>query len=69
MTYTVFVVTRTLTKVPLHSAQECFNAAFRTGFPVSIDSEYVRMVQAAARDDFQERVCQQASSSESASFL
>lgn len=67
--YTVFVVTRTLTRVPLHSAQECFNAAFRTGFPVSIDSEYVRMVQAAAGDDFQEHICPQVSSSGSASFL
>lgn len=64
--YTVFVVTCTLTRVPLHSAQGCFNVAFRTGFPVSIDSEYVKMVQAAAGDGFQEHVCSQVSSSGSA---
>lgn len=53
--HTMFVFTCTLTRVPLHSAGGCSKAAFRAGFPVSVDSEY--MVQGAAGDDFQEHVC------------
>ena len=50
--HTIFVFTYTLTRMQLDSAQGCSKAAFRTGFAVSIDIEYVSTVQGAGVDDF-----------------